>query len=290
MIKVEEMNLHGGIHTMEVMLTNPTNLKYKHDGIKDTSNPFVKIINLNRYSGRITTYIDSFSEFKKIFAECMEGFGAEEYTIRRVDFRIDDYFHTFDEIMKYHSALLHAMTIQNKLTTIERYAQTTLRNRTFNSDGQQIHCYDRIAKKDELHSVAKTRFEIKNGRLKLFSIKDVSLLGLYWADQVESSSAVFAEQQKQFADMVATKIKKEFSNRSAYRTPRYAEKFDEYRYLIFTAWQFRQICKKLGLGEHTCDVYAGAGRLGLNREWITNSGFEKYACKAAKALRDFFTL
>lgn len=286
MIEIDQIKLNGGIHTMEVEFINPTNPNYSHAGIQSIKSSRAKKINPNNYAGYATKYIDSYSEFVAAFEDCVKNFGAESYIIRRVDFRIDDYFHTFEELIRYNAAVLLSMTLQNNLSQVERYARTTIHNKRF-TDGIQIHCYDRIEK--EGCSIAKTRFEIKVQGLNLTDIRQISGIGRYWADQVERCADIYREKQDVFADWVSKRITKDFLGCS-FRKPSYAQKFDEYRWMILTAKQFRRICRILNLNDQTCDKYAGAGRLGLNREWVTETAMEQYSSKAANALRYFFTL
>lgn len=288
MIEIDQISLHGGIHTIEVELINPTNPNYSHTGIRDVSKGSKrKIINLNSYAGYTTKYIDGLSEFVAAFEDCMKRFGTESYIIRRVDFRIDDYFHTFEELIRYNAAVILSMTLQNKLGQVERYARTTIHNKRF-VNGVQIHCYDRTEKEGGA-SIAKTRLEIKAEGLSLTDIREVLSIGKYWADQIERSADTYREKQEVLADLVSKRIVKDISS-CCYRKPSYAQKFDEYRWMILTAKQFRRICRTLNLNDQTCDKYAGAGRLGLNREWVSERNMEQYSRKAAQALRSFFTL
>lgn len=322
MIQLDEMEFHGGIHTMEVVLYDVPYADYTRlSGITSTENKALfpqtyentetgelivfldAKVNVNRFAaerdhGGREYWIDTFTEFVDEFENCIAQVRHSRYEIKRIDFRIDEYQHSFRELLKWNRTLLEVLKETWELQSIENIKNQTIRTKCSNEFGRCIQVYDKPAETNYRTQMVKTRFEIQDTiqeRNLFFDWQFVRDRGInYTAYSLEHLNFVPAitekinsaaeKEAKSIVRSIKKKIEENEQNGLSYNK---ANLIQQYRYRIFSAHELRLICKGIGLREDT--AYRYGTRYKLTKEYLDDAAIISYGRKLGLALDEFLS-
>lgn len=323
MVRLEDMRFHGGIHTMEVVLYDvPLDAAVNVPGISSTEKgkhlfvqsgvqtdtgeicTFVDAkVNVNRYVSERSLHgreywIESFGEFTEEFKCCIDQIPHSRFEIIRVDFRIDEYTHVFQEMLKWNRVLLEVLREPWMLEHIENIKGQTIRTQCKNKFGRCIQVYDKPAEEKHRSQIVKTRFEIQDVIRGDEVFSDIGLVRhrginyvVYSLEHLKyiptlDESIKNAEQREAKAIVrgINKKIEKEQSIGLSLKK---SDLIRSYRDRIFSACELSLICKGLGMESQT--AYKYGSRYKLNEGYLSKEGIISYGRMLGEALDEFLS-
>lgn len=252
-------------------------------------------INANKYKRETQEateyYISSFQDFSGTFAEIVQQSGASDYTINRVDFRVDSYENDWYDMIKWNYALMYGMKIQlGWIRSPRRWDTfgTTVSMFEGRSNGKGVRTYDRTAIAAN-KAPTKMRLELQHVE-PIQSIEQIRAATADWDEIIVSSSGCYEQIQEDAAQDVIKDLKLEISNYEHTGTT-----YSGYGLLskerdrIFSAREAVQIGAALGYSEEVTRQYLKRGTRPMNREWLAQEQLSEYSRKVAMALGRFMS-
>ena len=153
-------------------------------------------INANKYKRETQEateyYISSFQDFSGTFAEIVQQSGASDYTINRVDFRVDSYENDWYDMIKWNYALMYGMKTQlGWIRSPRRWDTfgTTVFMFEGRSNGMGVRTYDRTAIAAN-RAPTKMRLELQHVE-PIQSIEQIRAAAADWDEIIVSSSGCY---------------------------------------------------------------------------------------------------
>lgn len=210
-------------------------------------------VNPNKYLYGDNGYITSYSQLISTVDEMLLKYGMQNYAVQRVDFRVDNYDNTFDEIYKLNNIIVNVLAI---IADIDNCYKSVKGNRPHNivardkNNHMEIECYNRIAKDGD--GIAKTRLEFRKTFAinKLIPLQDIKSVADYWLWLL--NNRFLLTYYKQFQSNMNDEIVKAYQSGTTDGTVRsHIGLFASNKDIICTSRQMTNLCSMLNL---TADV------------------------------------
>ena len=306
---LDDVRLHGGIHTLEMRTPQTLTKVAGADGplypTLDNTEDDMRVlytwkINVNKYARETGKYrehyITSRSDFSTLLDLMMQDMGASEYQITRADFRVDSYETPWREMLKWNYALMYAIRAQLGWTdevhrwdgtkpTVEVYADKR-RDKRHTCDS--IICYDRAAKPGNTAPTT-MRLEFRNVR-DMANMDVVSGVGAEWAKKIYHcvNEDTFTAMQQAATEQILDELRPELVETAAlHMGVNKKALFIRSRERIFTPKQAVLLGTQIGLAPESVRKYVKAQPFPLNREWVTPEALRTYARHVTDALWRF---
>lgn len=291
----KKIELHGGIHTMEVWF--PQEIPAQR-GIK-TGRPIMidggqivypAKINLNKIVCNSDTYINSWQEYSDYYYWLLDCFKITDTMIRRVDFRIDNYNDNFSDVRKINSALMYTLAATMGADPTRLYSSSRgccgneFHNLIFKkSNKYTVECYDRL-KCDGKDGLTKTRLEFRS-LLANCEFKEIPAIAEEWIYHLKAATSSISDYYKQAQKAINENLFEYWQQKvaAARKTP--VKSFvQEQQDLIFSPSQMVELCQMLGIKKNK--AYNYSSELGI--PYLSKKDLSEYARDVITALNVFF--
>ena len=286
---IQNLQLEGGIHTFELMTSQVPELipedlrpcvKVKNYTLDTHTGEysFKAIINPNKYSG----YISCFSDFKKISQDILLRLGIDNYTIKRVDFRLDSREDNYNELLKINKILILLLGFKYKTSryqSIEPLSLDQLTIRIQNSSFE-VENYNKKLQSDGLDEV-QNRLELRKKRLYYIDLNELEATALYWKIRLANCLIYYNSLQKMCNDALLKRWKQEKEVQVNTQT----EFIRKYQQNIFTCTQLKELLSAMGIENSQKAAYNLAYTNQI--QYISPQNIDTYIEKIALALMNF---
>lgn len=238
--------------------------------------------NLNKLFLGKNRYIDKWSQYKVCFPKFFAHYGVKCLSINRIDFRIDNYEHSWSDLFQFNNAVaigIGTLPYWESPCYTEYQSINNFHNPRY---GAMTSCYDR----NEVNEggLTKTRYELRSSCLSKSAYYDVSQLPdvwlLYWLPlfcRMISSKKIFQQIARDANELLSERWRKgEYDN--------FSEFVKRHRGYIFTSRQLTALA--LGLDKSRRTAHQTGYR--HNLQYIDNADFRKYLAMFNGALWYFF--
>lgn len=293
--RINSIKLHGGIHTLEVGLSQEIaaapGISARGTILEKNTGQIIYLyhINLNKIACGKDGYISNWQDFAGQYAAAIDPTGENTATIRRVDFRIDDYDNSFAEVRKINSAVVRALASLKgcgKVYTSGTAGGGEYHNIHVQSKGGRysVECYDR-RKKTGAEGLTHTRLELRS------LSRDVEFcyipeLAAGWLKELELiKSGRLTDHYQRAQELANNDLWELWQQKTASgRAGSIAGFIKEQQDNIYTAGQMVELCTLLGMSKHS--AYNCGNKLGI--EYISGKEFADHIGKIQSALVEFF--
>lgn len=240
-------------------------------------------VNPNKYLFDDNGYIDSYSQFTNTVDEMLLSRGITGYAIQRLDFRIDNYKNSFDELYKLNNIVINLLSMVMGIKDCYKSLKNDVpHNIVARGNGQEIECYNRTAKNG--NGLTKTRVELRRtfSYFRPIAPNDISNIYSDWLSILRSK--LMPIYYGQFQAMQNDRIAQENIQRCKV-TRTVIELLAKNRDYICTSKQMGELCSKLNLAKDVAYTYKNR----LKIEYYKYADIERYLNNIIMALHTFLT-
>ncbi len=292
-MNINDIELHAGIHTLYIVTDDtPNNNNVKgvskiHSTINQNTGVILHgmKINPNKYLYGDHQYINSYSEYARTIDEMMRIKGIEDYRIQRVDFRIDNYNNTFDNLYKLNNAIVHMLAMSLNIDNRYKSSKGDMpHNIVARNSTKEIECYNRIEKEGE--GLTKTRLELRQFyKLEKAVYKD-SIINICEEWIRILNNKLMSMYYSRFQTEQTRRICQEWRKGTENGTIRnHIDLIARNKNYIYTSDQMNKVCNGLGLATDVGYVY----RCRIGIEYYKLCDIMQYIEKITDALNIFLT-
>ena len=240
-------------------------------------------VNPNKYLFDDNEYITGYRQFINTVDKMLLERGITEYSIQRLDFRIDNYNNTFDELYKLNNIIINLLSMAMGIDNCYKSLKNDIpHNIVARSNRQEVECYNRIAK-DE-NGLTKTRIELRRKFPHFQLISKIDIQNIYDEWKKCFYSKLMPIYYRQFQSMQNNRILQSY--RQAQRTPHnIIDLISKNQDYICTSRQMNELCSMLNLAKDVAYTYKNR----LHIEYYKYTDIERYIDSIITALKLFFT-
>lgn len=221
--KIKTPALNAGIHTEQIVGTPNRERGKLPKGVRTIYKEALNretgalessyIINLNSLIYSDFGYIDSLKDYNTVHREFCKEWFTDEPTIKRIDFRIDNYTDDYQAYLKVNDLIVILLAKLKKMSCTKTYDPVTLKQKAHTAQNKNfiVQYYDRIDKNKLANEVkafmtsegelidinkggkTKARLELRNKTKKFFVLRDIPELIDTWCRELKNCSDLYDE-------------------------------------------------------------------------------------------------
>lgn len=240
-------------------------------------------LNPNKYIYDEDGYINSYNEFIHAVIEMLLHRGITKYGIQRIDFRVDNYNNTFDELYKLNNIIINLLSLAMGIKNCYKSLKNDIpHNIVLRGNRQEIECYNRIEK--EGNGLTKTRIEFRRTFPYFNTIEPNYIYNIYcdWLSILHSK--LMSVYYSRFQAAQNNRIVQE-STQKGKATRTVIELLAKNKDYICTPKQMKELCIMLNLSKDVAYTYKNR----LEIEYYKYADVERYINNITSALHTFFS-
>lgn len=240
-------------------------------------------VNPNKYLFDDSGYIDNYSQFANTIDEMLLNRGITDYTIQRLDFRIDNYNNNFDELYKLNNIVINLLSMAMGIKNCYKSLKNDIpHNIVARGNRQEIECYNRIEK--DGNGLTKTRIELRRTFPYFQTITNDNIFMIYndWLNYFNNK--LMPIYYKRFQAIQNDRII--YNHRNGQKaTHNIIDLISKNQDYICTSKQMGELCSKLNLAKDVSYTYKNR----LQIEYYKYADIERYFNHIITALHTFLT-
>lgn len=238
-------------------------------------------VNPNKYLFDDSGYIDNYSQFANTIDEMLLNRGITDYTIQRLDFRIDNYNNNFDELYKLNNIVINLLSMAMGIKNCYKSLKNDIpHNIVARGNRQEIECYNRIEK--DGNGLTKTRIELRRTFPYFQAIKKTDIHTIYGDWLSYFNSKLMPIYYRQFQAIQNDRIV-DNHRQDPKATHNIIDLISKNQDYICTSKQMGELCNKLNLAKNSAYVYKNR----LHIEYYKYVDIERYLNNIITALHGF---